>query len=104
MANPRLEAVVLVISDTASKDPSTDKAGAVLGDLIAIEGNDQWEITKQDIVPDNVSAIQHAVTKFCDGDDYVNFLITTGGTGFSAKDCTPEAVAPLIHRHAPGLV
>ena len=104
MAKPRLQAAVLVISDTAFQDPSTDRAGAVLGDLIAIEGNDQWEITKHDIVPDEVSAIQRAITNYCDGEDYVNFLITTGGTGFSAKDCTPEAVAPLIHKHAPGVV
>lgn len=104
MTKPRLQAAVLIISDTASQDPSTDKAGAVLGDLIAIEGNDQWDITKHDIVPDDISAIQRAVIRFCDGEDYVNFLITTGGTGFSAKDRTPEAVAPLIHRHAPGLV
>ena len=104
MDQPRLQAAILIISDTAFQDPSTDKAGDILSDVIVIDGNDQWESTKRDIVPDDVPAIQRAVSQYCDGEDYVNLLITTGGTGFAVKDNTPEAVAPLIHRHAPGLV
>lgn len=104
MAKPRLQAAILIISDTASQDPSTDRAGDILSDVIATHGNDQWNFTKREIVPDDIFAIQRAVTKFCDGEDYVNVLITTGGTGFAVRDRTPEAINPLIHRHAPGLV
>ena len=104
MAKSKLQAAIIIISDTASLDPSTDRAGAVLSELIAIDGNDKWEIREREIVPDDVVAIQRAVMKYCDGEDYVNFLVTSGGTGFSVKDHTPEAVGPLIHRHAPGLV
>lgn len=104
MAKSRLQAAILIISDTASQDPSTDTAGDILSDVIAIHGNDQWEFTKREIVPDDVFAIQRSVTKYCDGEDYANVLITTGGTGFAIIDRTPEAISPLIHRHAPGLV
>ncbi|KAL2056455.1 hypothetical protein ABVK25_003479 [Lepraria finkii] len=104
MDKPRLQAAILIISDTAFQDPSTDKAGDILSDVIAIDGNDQWDFTKRDILPDDVLAIQHAITQYCDGEDFVNLLITTGGTGFAVKDNTPEAVTPLLHRHAPGLV
>lgn len=100
----RLQAAILIISDTAFQDPSTDKAGDILSDVIAIDGNDQWDFTKRDILPDDVLAIQRAITQYCDGEDFVNLLITTGGTGFAVKDNTPEAVTPLLHRHAPGLV
>ena len=104
MDKPKLKATILIISDTAFQDPSTDKAGVVLSEVFANEGNGQWTIHDRKIVPDDVLAIQKAVSLSCDGEDYVNLLVTTGGTGFAVKDCTPEAINPLIHRHAPGLV
>jgi gephyrin len=104
MDKPRLKAAILIISDTASQDPSTDKAGDILSDSIAIHGNDQWDFTKREVVPDDILAIQRSVIQYCDGEDFVNALITTGGTGFAIKDRTPEAINPLIHKHAPGLV
>lgn len=104
MEKPKLNAAILIISDTAFRDPSTDKAGDTLSIVFADEGNGQWTVTDRKIVPDDVLTIQKAVSLFCDGGDYVNLLITTGGTGFAVKDNTPEAITPLIHRHAPGLV
>lgn len=104
MDESKLKATILIISDTAFQDPLTDKAGDILSDVFANEGNGQWIVDGQKIVPDDFLAIQKAVSLSCDGEDYVNLLITTGGTGFAVKDNTPEAITPLIHRHAPGLV
>ena len=104
MEKPKLKAAILIISDTAFRDPSTDKAGNTLSDVFANEGNSQWAVHDPNIVPDDILTIQKAVSLFCDGEDYVNLLVTTGGTGFAVKDNTPEAINPLIHRHAPGLV
>ena len=105
MEKPKLRAAILIISDTAFQDPSTDKAGDTLSDVFADEGNGQWTVNDdRTIVPDDILTIQKAVSLFCDGGDYVNLLITTGGTGFAVKDNTPEAISQLIHRHAPGLV
>lgn len=104
MDKPKLKATILIISDTAFQDPSTDRAGDILSDIFANEGNAQWTVDNRKIVPDDILTIQKAVSLSCDGEDYVNLLITTGGTGFAVKDNTPEAITPLIHRHAPGLV
>ncbi len=104
MDKPKLKAAILIISDTAFQDPSTDKAGDTLSDVFANEGNGQWAVKDREIVPDDILKIQKAVSLSCDGEEYVNLLITTGGTGFAVKDNTPEAITPLIHRHAPGLV
>ena len=104
MEKPKLKAKILIVSDTAFQDPSTDKAGDILSDVFANEGNGQWTVLDRKIIPDDVLTIQKAVSLCCDGEEPVNLLITTGGTGFAVKDNTPEAISPLIHKHAPGLV
>ena len=101
---PKLKAAVLIISETAFQDPSTDKAGDILSNVFENEGGGHWLVDERQIVPDDILAIQRAVVNCADGEDFVNLLVTTGGTGFAVKDNTPEAVNPLIHRHAPGLV
>ena len=104
MDQAKLKAAILIISDTAYRDPSTDKAGDVLENTFTTDGGGQWKVEARQIVPDDVLAIQRNLMKWSDGEDFMNLMITTGGTGFTAKDNTPEAVAPLIHRQAPGLV
>ena len=104
MNNAKLKAAILIVSDTAFKDPSTDKAGDVLGAAFARDGDDQWIVEEKQIIPDDVLSVQRDLTRWCDGVDFMNLVVTTGGTGFTAKDNTPEAVGPLLHRQAPGLV
>ena len=105
MADSKLKVSILIVSDTAFKDPSTDKAGTILEDVFASEGSDSWTVKYTLIIPDSINAIQDYTTQFCeDGDDFMNLVITTGGTGFAIKDYTPEAIKPLIDREAPGLV
>ncbi|KAL8963054.1 MAG: hypothetical protein Q9193_000627 [Seirophora villosa] len=103
MNHKRLKAAILIVSDTASQDPSTDKAGPLLRDVFA-EG-DEWTVSAQRIVPDDVLAIQRQVTTWCDdgGDDHVNLVLTTGGTGFTGKDNTPEAVVAVMSRPVAGV-
>ena len=104
MSSSPLRAAILVISDTAFHDPSTDRCGAVLSDTFAGEGDGRWIIPHTDIVPDDVLQIQSAILRWCDGANYVNLVVTTGGTGFAVMDCTPEAIGGLLHKQAPGLV
>ncbi|KAK8191640.1 uncharacterized protein BKA78DRAFT_343807 [Phyllosticta capitalensis] len=99
-----LKAVILVVSETASKDPSTDKCIDALKDVFAANGGDQWKVDTTDIVPDSVLDIQRFIQRWSDSEDAVNLIVTSGGTGFATKDNTPEAVTPLIHKHAQGLV
>ncbi|KAI4287063.1 MAG: hypothetical protein L6R35_003683 [Caloplaca aegaea] len=100
MNHQKLKAAILIVSDTASQDPSTDKSGPLLRDVLFAEeasgGGEQWTVSEQQIVADDVLAIQRQVTTWCDGGgggDYVNLILTTGGTGFTGKDNTPEAIA-----------
>ncbi|KAI9717204.1 MAG: hypothetical protein M1828_007397 [Chrysothrix sp. TS-e1954] len=98
-----LKAAILIISETASLDPSTDKCTSALEDVFSEEGA-QWQVTNKTIVPDEVTVVQRTLLQWIDGVDPPNLVVTSGGTGFARKDVTPEAVAPLIHKSAPGLV
>jgi len=98
MGDARLKPAILVISDTASKDPSTDKSGNVLTETFSTDGGSQWHAPLVKIVPDNVIEIQRTVQQWSDTEEYFNLVITTGGTGFAVKDITPE-VGLSFSRH-----
>ncbi|KAF2273020.1 uncharacterized protein EI97DRAFT_192762 [Westerdykella ornata] len=104
MSNTKLKAAILVVSQTASQDPTTDKCIPVLKQLFQELGNDQWEVAISEIVPDSILDIQKFIRTWTDREDAVNLIVTGGGTGFAVKDVTPEAVAPLLDKEAPGLV
>lgn len=86
----KLKAAILVISDTAAQDSSQDKSGPLLQDVFRDEGGEKWEAPQLKIVPDDVLEIQRTVMQWTDSDPYMNFIVTSGGTGFSGKDNTPE--------------
>ena len=94
MGDARLKPAILVISDTASKDPSTDKAGNVLTETFSTDGGDQWRPPVVKIVPDSIIEIRRTVRQWSDAQDFFNLIITTGGTGFAVKDVTPEVCLP----------
>ena len=83
---------IRAVSDTASKDPSTDRSGPVLKDLFA-ESPETWTVTALTIVPDSIPAIQSEITQWTTQD--LNLIVTTGGTGFAIRDVTPEVPPPL---------
>ncbi|KAK0461635.1 uncharacterized protein EV420DRAFT_1639932 [Desarmillaria tabescens] len=90
----------LLVSDTAFKDATADKSGPALVTLLQEAG---LSCSNRQIVPDDVQQIQHFVKLWSDT-GLVDFIITTGGTGFGVRDRTPEAIAPLLEREASGLV
>lgn len=89
----KLRAAILIVSETASKDPSTDKGIPALQEVFARVGGDRWSADETRIVPDDVLTIQKAVSGWCDGEEYFNLVVTSGGTGFTQKDVTPEVSA-----------
>ena len=106
---PLLKAGILIISDTAFAEPSTDKSGDTLQHTFTESGNGQWEVKQTKIIPDKLHEIQETLEQWCDiglssASSRFNLIITTGGTGFAIKDVTPEAVEPLLQKRAPGLV
>ncbi|KAE8160836.1 hypothetical protein BDV40DRAFT_313514 [Aspergillus tamarii] len=104
MADRALQPAILIVSDTASQDPSTDRVVDALTPLLLTTDQSPWKTPFANIVPDNVLDIQRCLCNWTDGQDAVNLVLLSGGTGFTTRDNTPEAVTPLLHRHAPGLV
>ena len=91
-----LRIAVLTISD--SRDERTDRSGALLVERLTAAGH---ELAGKAIVADDVEAIRAAAKSWVD-DDGVDLIITTGGTGFSPRDVTPEAIKPLLGREMDG--
>lgn len=84
----KLKAAILIVSDTASKDPASDKVVDVLTPILAAEG--KWETPAFRIVPDSVTEIQQSIYDWADGPNWYNLILLSGGTGFAIKDNTPE--------------
>jgi len=87
-----LRIAVLTVSDT--RVPADDKSGATLAERIAAAGH---VVAARAIVPDDVAAIKARVQEWIAAPD-VDVIITTGGTGFTGRDVTPEAVEPLLEK------
>jgi len=96
MSKPGLRAAILVVSTTASRDPSNDISGGILKNVFEQEGAGQWTVVETKIVSDVAIDIQRAVTQWTDQESPVNLIVTTGGTGFATFDNTPEACSMMI--------
>jgi molybdopterin adenylyltransferase len=87
-----LKIAVLTVSDT--RNLKDDKSGALLVQRIGAAGH---LVAERSIVPDEVAAIQSRVKAWI-ADPRIDVIITTGGTGFTGRDVTPEAVEPLFEK------
>lgn len=87
---------VLTVSDTRTKEDDT--SGSRLVDLAKAAGH---EIAARAIVRDDVSDLRYQVEKWID-DETIDCVITTGGTGFTGRDVTPEALRPLFEKEIEG--
>lgn len=89
MSSP-LRPAILVISDTASQDPQTDKSGPALTEAFS-QRSSTWTAPIVRIVPDDPQKIQDTIKEWTDNEtDFFNLIVTSGGTGFAVKDITPE--------------
>jgi molybdopterin adenylyltransferase len=99
MAKVDIIAVVLTISDSASRGEREDRSGpAVVAELEKLGAR----VAATEIVPDDRELIATRLRNYADAGD-VNLIFTTGGTGFAPRDNTPEATRAVIEREAPGL-
>ena len=91
-----LRLAVLTVSDT--RDEAQDKSGKLLVDRLEAAGH---RLAEKLILPDDIYEIRAAVSRWiCDKE--VDVVITTGGTGLTGRDGTPEAVAPLLDKQIEG--
>ena len=91
-----LNIAVLTISDTRTL--ADDKSGTTLSERLTAAGHN---LAAREIVVDDVEAIRIIVKKWI-ADPDVDAIITTGGTGFTGRDVTPEAVEPLFEKRMDG--
>lgn len=88
---------ILTVSDTASRDASLDKSGPLLRELLGSSSSSgphtssepSFRVVKSAIVADEKIEIVQVVREWASLDN-VEWIITTGGTGFGTRDCTPE--------------
>jgi molybdenum cofactor biosynthesis protein B len=91
-----LNIAVLVVSD--SRTAKTDKSGKLLEERLESAGH---KVHEKRIVPDDIYQIRAAVSAWC-ADADVNVVLTTGGTGVTGRDGTPEAVSVLFDKELEG--
>jgi molybdenum cofactor biosynthesis protein B len=91
-----LNIAVLTISD--SRILTDDKSGATLAERIVAAGH---RLAARDIVTDDVAAIRDRLKAWI-ADEGIDAIVTTGGTGFTGRDVTPEAVEPLFEKRMDG--
>lgn len=91
-----LSIAVLTVSDT--RDESSDRSGQTLVERLQAAGH---RLAAKRIVPDDVYQIRAIVAGWI-ADSGIQAILTTGGTGFTGRDSTPEAIAPLLDKHIEG--
>lgn len=91
-----LDIAVLTVSDSRTEE--TDKSGKLLADRLVAAGH---RLVEKRIVPDDVYTIRAVVASWIAAAD-VDVVITTGGTGVTGRDGTPEAVSPLLDKTIDG--
>ncbi len=94
-----LRAAIITASDSGwagtREDLSTPAARAILEEA-------GYLVTRCLLLPDDRAMLSAAIAELCDS-DAADLILTTGGTGFSPRDCTPEATADVIERPVPGI-
>lgn len=94
-----LTAAVITVSDKGSRGEREDRSGRALAELLEADG---WRVVRTEIVPDERDRIERALIESAD-EVRAALIVTTGGTGFSPRDVTPEATRAVIERETPGI-
>lgn len=90
---------IITVSDRSARGERPDTSGPALEKEVVAQG---WQVTRKKIVPDDLVPLRDLLASWADSGD-LDVILTTGGTGFSPRDVTPEATRGAIERDAPGL-
>ncbi|MBS1843569.1 MAG: MogA/MoaB family molybdenum cofactor biosynthesis protein [Actinobacteria bacterium] len=94
-----MRAALLTVSTSKARGEGEDESGARLAELVAELG---MEVAAREVVPDEQATIEARLTHFCD-ELGVALVLTSGGTGMTVDDVTPEATLAVVERQAPGI-
>ena len=95
----KFRAGVITASDKGSRGEREDLSGPAICEMLTENG---YEIVRTIILPDEEELLYNEIIRFCD-EDQVDVLFTTGGTGFSPRDCMPEATMRAATKNASGI-
>jgi len=87
------------VSDAGAAGAREDRSGAAIAEWAARRG---YEVAAREVVPDETAPIARRLVAWADG-GVADLVLTTGGTGLSARDVTPEATRAVLEREAPGI-
>lgn len=90
---------IITSSDKGYRGEREDKSGQVIEEIVSQNG---FKVIKKVVLPDEKDLLEKEMINMCDNLN-VNLLLTTGGTGFSKRDITPEATKEILDREAPGI-
>lgn len=99
MEGYKWNAAVITLSDKGYAGERKDESGPLLCRMLEEEG---YDVTIQMLLPDERKEIEKCLCKLCD-EKAVDLIVTTGGTGLSSRDCTPEATLAVAHKNVPGI-
>jgi len=94
-----LRVAVLTVSDAGARGERQDGSGDAIVAWVAARG---FELADRALVPDDASRIGAAIAAWADR-DAADLVLTTGGTGLTARDVTPEATRGILDKEAPGI-
>ena len=94
-----LKCAILTVSDRSAAGIREDQSGPALAQAVADQG---WQVCEKSIVPDEMEKIQKELISWADSGE-IQVILTTGGTGFSPRDVTPEATESILDRGTPGI-
>ncbi|MDO5390879.1 MAG: MogA/MoaB family molybdenum cofactor biosynthesis protein [Eubacteriales bacterium] len=90
---------IITSSDSGYRGEREDLSGPAIREIVEANG---YEVVSMQILPDDRKMLSEAMKKIAD-ENQAELILTTGGTGFSTRDCTPEATEDVIERRVPGI-
>ena len=94
-----MRVAIITLSDSGYAGQREDKSGPLIRAMAEEAG---YEVVHTALLPDGVEPLAGELKRLCDG-DLADLVLTTGGTGFSPTDLTPEATLSVVERPAPGI-
>ena len=95
----KIRAGVLTISDKGSQGLRKDESGNIVVRILEDQG---YSVLKKEIIPDDLRQIEDTLMAWVDR-DHLSLIVTSGGTGLSPRDVTPQAMVKVIDYEVPGM-
>jgi molybdenum cofactor synthesis domain-containing protein len=99
MSNDPYRVGIITASDKGASGEREDKSGQVIREILEAKG---YLVASYQLLPDEQDLLEQELKRFCD-ELQVDLVLTTGGTGFSQRDCMPEATLAVAERLVPGI-